>query len=492
MPVLTDGQEAWTLCCREIRGHYPSGVYTVQYHGTGELKFDYDVREIVSSEKGLVKLRVEAGDGGIHVVLLKTDPADPVRNIRIWMPGYGPGEEHDGEMFYPTFLERLKPFGLIRYMDWGRTNNSDIKTWADRPLMTDASWNRGGVPIEMMVELANRTNTDPWFCVPHLADDDYIKRMAELIKASLKPGLTPYFELSNEVWNWQFQQAQYAKKQGEAANIGSPDWLRWYSRRSVQMLDICKNVFGDRPIVRILASQAGWSWTAEQILSFEGAASHADALAIAPYFNTNPNMSPNEKGNAFVEPITKPVIDALLASGVVPFNAESEALLRKGKVSAALKLHGLEWDKARPAMQKLREIADKHTQAVLENVSKEIDTGNYKWMTEHKSIADKYKLKLFTYEAGQHLVGVGEHANNEVLEALLTATNRRPEMYDLYKRYLANWDRAGGDLLCAFSYAGQFSKWGSWGSLEWMDQPLEAAPKYRALAEWAQSPKPVR
>jgi hypothetical protein len=35
-------------------------------------------------------------------------------------------------------------------------------------------------------------NVDAWFNVPHLADDDYIQNMAELIYANLRPNLKAY------------------------------------------------------------------------------------------------------------------------------------------------------------------------------------------------------------------------------------------------------------------------------------------------------------
>ena len=47
------------------------------------------------------------------------------------------------------------------------------------------------------------------------------------------------------------------------------------------------------------------------------------------------------------------------------------------------------------------------------------------------------------------------------------------------------WFAEGGGLFVPFSYAGLPNKWGSWGALEYQDQPVEQAPKYRALVDRA-------
>lgn len=63
-----------------------------------------------------------------------------------------------------------------------------------------------GWPIELLCQLANKLNVNPWFCVPHMADDDYVTNLATTIKANLNTNLVAYFEYSNEIWNGSFIQ----------------------------------------------------------------------------------------------------------------------------------------------------------------------------------------------------------------------------------------------------------------------------------------------
>ena len=75
-------------------------------------------------------------------------------------------------------------------MDWGQTNNSTVSTWGDRTLPTDATQaSPKGVALELQVDHANATRTNPWFNIPHLADDDYVRQAATLIRDRLDDGL---------------------------------------------------------------------------------------------------------------------------------------------------------------------------------------------------------------------------------------------------------------------------------------------------------------
>jgi len=58
-----------------------------------------------------------------------------------------------------------------------------------------------GMPVEVLCALSNKLNVSPWFCLPVMADDDYVTNWATTIKNNLNSNLVAYLELSNEVWN---------------------------------------------------------------------------------------------------------------------------------------------------------------------------------------------------------------------------------------------------------------------------------------------------
>jgi hypothetical protein len=431
-PLLKPGQMVQTLMLREIGGHYPSGDYVITYQGTGKIALGAgDTRQIIKARKGRIVVKVAPGDAGLLLQVTESDPRDPVRDIHVWMPGF----ENAKSPFHPLFLERLRSFSALRFMDWQQTNNSPLKHWADRAKPTDARFaTPGGAAPELLIDLANTLNIDPWFCMPHQAEDAFIRAFALLVKQRLKPERKVYIEYSNEVWNTQFAQARYALQQGRKKKLGPSDFesqLRWYSERSVEVFKIWESAFGpagNKRLVRVMASQSANPWVSEQVLSWKGAARQVDALAIAPYF-----------GNDFGAPQTQ----------------ASVAKMSVGQL--------------------------------LDALDKELDGRHRAWIEQQCAVAQKHGVSLVAYEGGQHLVGVGGAENNQSLTDLFIAANRSPRMSALYQKHLGIWFNAGGGLYMAFSSVAKPTKWGSWGALEYQDQPVAAAPKYRALVDFVRN-----
>jgi hypothetical protein len=58
-------------------------------------------------------------------------------------------------------------------------------------------------------------------------------------------------------------------------------------------------------------------------------------------------------------------------------------------------------------------------------------------------------------------------------------------MSEIYRKYYDGWTAAGGGLFCYFASTGSWSKWGSWGILEWFDEDTAKSPKFMATMRWA-------
>lgn len=419
---LKDEQYATTLVL--VGGGHPVGRYLCLYDGEGRLTFQGNGK-VIREQPGRIELDVSSRES-LLVHLRKTDPENPVRNIRLLLPGSH--ETYETHPFYRPFLERNAQFRVIRFMDWMRTNDSKIVKWSDRPRVTDATQSAKGVALEHMLALANTLQCDPWFCMPHLADDDYVRHFAQQVKEELHRQAKLYIEHSNEVWNGQFTQARYAAERGKDLKLSDNAYqaqLFYHARRSVQIFAIFEEVFGGTErLVRVLGSQSANPWVSEQIMAFENAHNFADAVAIAPYF-----------GNALGNPKT------------------------------ADEVAGLSLD----------EIFARCEQSIAENRSK---------IESVVAQAKKLRLRVIAYEAGQHLVGYGGAENNQTLTDKLQAANRHPRMKELYLADLANWKAAGGELCVMFSSVSKPSKWGSWGLLESETQSGETAPKYQAVQQF--------
>jgi hypothetical protein len=96
---------------------------------------------------------------------------------------------------------------------------------------------------------------------------------------------------------------------------------------------------------------------------------------------------------------------------------------------------------------------------------------------ENKKLADKYGVRYITYEAGQHVVSHTDLASIEKL-------NRDPRMGALYTKYMDAWKRRFGDVMVLFNSTGGIGNHGAWGLQEYPGQPLDKAPKRKAVLEF--------
>ena len=440
------GERYATLMRRGLRDsagrpRHPAGDYVFLYDGEGEFRFRFDAKLVENDPKrGRALVRVRPSGAGIRIEVTRTNPENPMRNFRL-LPA-GQETETPPALFNPWFLEKLKPFGVLRFMDWQRTNDSPLVEWKDRTRpssQTQASAH--GVAVEFMVDLANELGADPWFCMPHQASDDFVRRFAELVRERLDPERVVYIEYSNEVWNGGFEQSDWAEEQGRRLGLGAPEGHRFYAQRSVEIFRIWEEAFGglDR-LRRVLASQNANPRVAEQILDFApagGPASHQDAdyLAVAPYF-AGMNINACDDGN---------------------------------EIARARSM--------RP--EEILERARQHATAVLERAAEN------RRVAQARRNAQGRALQLVAYEGGPHLVGTCGGENDQELTDRLMATNRHPMMGDVYLEYLKRWQEMGGLLFAHFSSTSPHGKWGSWGFDEWYD--AKRTPKREALETFAAS-----
>lgn len=409
--------------------------YVVQYEGTGTIRYA-ELAKLVEHAEHRDIIEIETGAGNATLTLTSTDPDDHLRGIRIIPEGSTAGP---GELFNPVFVERLKGYRALRFMNWILGESSEdiaARRWSKRPLPRDALWSVKGAPVETMVALSNRVGADPWFTMPHAADDEYVRRFAELVKKSLDSKRKVYLEYSNEVWNTEYPQTAYAREQGLAAGLSKdPDEavLRFYAKRAGEMFAIWEKAFGKERLVRVLSFQSDGlpEYSDEAALSFGETRKHVDAVAIGPYFGAD-------------------------------LAADAAGAARAGKMS-------------------------------LDELMSELETSSLPkakaQMLAHAAVARKYGLPLLAYEGGQHLWNTSGRSAPE-LDALFNAANRDPRMGALYSRYLDDWAAAGGGLFVHLLDCGNFENAGNWGALEYLTQPRTEAPKFDALQRFMEGRPP--
>lgn len=267
LPVTYKGESVAVrvLWHYHLDNRYPAGHYTFLYDGEGEIVFKGDA-QVVSSEPGKIVVNLVPGsnywreEGLTAIEFLSSTRGNHLRNMRFLMPGYDETNYDPRFPWNPVFLEYLRPFKVIRFMNWQNTNFSRQVNWEDR--RPPDWWRQGyiqgirpfaahGASIEYMINLCNNLKAAPWFCMPHAATDDYNRRFALLVKEQLDPSLPVYLEYSNEAWNSRFDCLKWLN------TVHPENGWSYYGQHAANTFAIWHEAFGSEKgrVKRVLAGQ---------------------------------------------------------------------------------------------------------------------------------------------------------------------------------------------------------------------------------------------
>ena len=453
-PIRLNGGQAGTRFISNLPANtIPAGLYTVLYKGEGKLSYGVDAK-LVSHTQGKDIIRIKPGKNGrisASIIINKSNPRNYLREIRILLPGgicmgnafkrvaearqcrngkfLAFEQHHERIIFNPDYLNFMKDFKVIRFMNMSGITRNDLSSWNKRPTVSQATWGGKegvrGIPLEIMVELANQIGADPWFNLPHKANDHFVINYARYVKKHLNPSLKPYIEYTNEAWNGIFSQHHYMVNMGQKLKLDKNKYTagsKFFSKRSVEIFKIWENVYGaNKNIVRVMGAFTTNKRLSETLLSYKDAYKYTDALAIAPYFYINQKETHRIRS-----------VDSVF--------------------------------------RKLTSVKNPYS---IPNI--------LKFVKSQSKIAKKYKVSLIAYEGGQHLVAYKTHTVREGPNRYLIYANKDKRMAELYYDFLQGWKNNGGELFVAFSAPRLYTWIGSWGIKEYITQPAKEAPKYQAL-----------
>ncbi len=427
-----------------------AGRYALRWKGAGHVEVTGRSR-LISQRPGEIVFHYAPGEGLVAVVVKSTDPegtGDHIRDMTLVR------EEHlalheAGALFNPAWIARVQDLRNVRFVNWMNTSDTKLERWEDRARPDYQSWGMlpGGVPLEVMVALANEIGADPWFTIPHRANDDFVRRFAQYVRDHLDPRLRAHVEYSNEVWNFLFPQANWAAEQararwGEADQTG---WVQFAGMRAAEIADIWREVFAEEAESRlrtVVAVHTGWLGLEEAILEAP--------LAVA-------------EGRA-------PPVDSFDLYAVTGYFGE--ALDPAGDT------------------RRLRRWLEEGAQAATARLAEELREGSLERLLEevlphHARAAEHYDLDLVMYEGGTHVTA--PEISDPDLAAFIQAFNYTPEMAALYETLLEGWRAAGGTLFNHYVDVARPSRWGSWGGLR---HPWDENPRWDVLMDYNRTAEP--
>ena len=442
----------------------------------------------------------------------------PITEIRVWLappddPATPANESEtgslEGQLFHPLLLQRIadRDWSFIRMMDWGATNASPQRDWSDRRRpshifmngvlnprapATGSDGNREtGAAYEHMVALANATGRNLWINVPHLATDDYITRLARLIRfgsdgtnpyegpqasplfAPLRADLRVYVEYSNEIWSsgFSFPQGNWADDEAAARGLTRP---QFNARRFSDTWRIFQQVFeGTSRLVRVAAiftAVDSYSRPFLQELASYGASLNPpvrpDVLAVTTYFGNDIQGFVDDRGftrgRLFNDPYW--TSSAFASHLTVTFDEWKRRILSGESASGA----------------------GPDATGIGGGFSASLRT------LPNETLG--YSLPIIAYEGGPSLFTdhIDSGATNgdgvptdDGVTTFMEAMNRDPRIADVYRIHLEIAKSKGLWTHTPYTDTSPWSKFGQWGHLETLDEVPSQAPKYALMLEHA-------
>jgi hypothetical protein len=481
-----------------------------------------------------------------HITIEAVNPDNPVTDLKVWLPDPADPQnaslEHAASMWHPKFLATLAAgdFNHLRFMDWGETNQSPQQDWTDRRLparvfqhgalhrrspaegivwYTDGSGQpvffsgdrNTGMAFEYMVDLCNTADKDLWICVPHLATDDFVTKLAQLIAfgsdgtnpyttAQADPVFPPlnahlkvYLEYSNEIWSNgnSFPQGNWAQAQADALGISK---AQFNARRFSQVWSIFQSVFGSS--ARIVRCAAIWTGSDSYTLPFLN-----ELRTYGP--TLSPAVSPD-----LVSPTTyfgNGIQDwayerATLQAGTSdPWFHTTETFVHNASTGAtrpvSVPLNDPYWSSAALANHQAatfaewkRRIFSGSTAAGGGPDSTGIGGGFSASLQPTSSLTFGQHLPIIAYEGGPSLYSDyldGGDARDDGITNFNMALNRQPGFAEIYRIQLEMARAKGLASHSLFTDVGLWSKFGQWGHLEYPDQPPSESVKWTTVRDWA-------
>ena len=413
------------------------GTYVLRYEGDGEISINGGVNNVVHGENEITFNNHSGGTFWVNIS--ETDPngsGDYIKNMSLVK------EENielfeAGVTFNPDWIELIQDSRQLRFLDWMGANSSGQSDWAKRAEVSYNNWALKKAPVEIMVELANLIGSDPWFTIPHLADDEYIREFAEYVESHLDPRLKAHVEYSNEAWNYSFGQTHYFLEKA-TVEWGTQDPSQYYVKRATEVMKIWDDVFGqdsESRIVKILGGQTSNIHLTNRLLN------------PATWFINEPDeaIDPGE------------VFDALAVTTYFGSADVTKSHLRQNLLAAIND----------PEVNATQYLADKlsdpdHPQSIPNVIAA---------LRQQKDLAAAKGLKLISYEGGQHVhhsfsVNDLTHEEEIQLRAFLADFVRSDEMAELYQDLWSAWKEVGDGPFMQFQDVSASGKSGSWGTYE--------------------------
>ncbi len=535
--------KTWTMAPALNIESYKSGHYVFSYTGTADFDFGLDATNQVKTGPGTIEFDVVNPRAGISIVVSNFGVAYP-RNFHL--VHQTDLATYKTQPFNQKFLNLFAPYSILRFMDWGRTNEGDhvyknpsvpstnltatsLKLGSDASSVSNFYNNMilglkvNGGYFRVVIKSYNAATKTLTFTNPAPVSTDGLPIQVSILDFYNRvwSQRTPLSEIlqtsgSGVAYEYMIQMANITKKNPwfNIPTAANDDFV-------LNLLKLINTKLDPSLKAYIEYSNETWNYGFPQY-------SYSEAMTRKLGIANNANMViPADAYQAYRATQIFNIASKLMGEPLLRADRTSSRFVRVLSSQTAWPDRAvpvMDWGTHRPASlgptfgRAAHEYADifaiapyfgksktdptditTATPAQLFNMAKNAINDHYGTAANpgivRQQLANTHArhIKLGQYEGG---VGLA-HPKDDSLDLLtkLVAFNRSNSMYTLYKYNLAKWKELQTEFGAAaigdfsqFTAIGSYSKYGYWGAVESSNQPLLSSPKYRALLEFSKNP----
>ena len=510
---------------------YAPGRYVLLYRGKGKIKLSWDATNVVQKTNGRIEFDVPRPAAGIVVEVLEMDSSDPVRDLH--MVHVNDEATFRTQPFNEKWLNLLKPFSVIRFMDWGRvaetikvyTGTAVSHTANSITLASDAPTETGAFPNRVaMIDLDGK-----W---PRVMIDRYdgksrtlyLKSPIEIAKNGGQP--TVYIRNFSNM-NWESRTQPITLDQGSSKGVAFEYMLKLANIMDVspwiniptaadnafveQLAKLIKSQL--KPNLKCYIEYSNETWNTK-FPGFDYAEAKARELGLkggAPLGDAWHTYRAIEIFKIFNRVFGEPdEHSARTQSRLVRVLTGQTAWLERAKRIMDWQMPNKVWPTAGLPAYKFADAWAVTTYFAIDDMTAleqpvsdvlfglQIDQINKLFGTDKnpgviRQILAETQLRnmqMVAYEGGTHLLAP---ANRPDLIAKLAVVNQSQGMKDVYSRLLKQWDQLyrefGKDSVGVLNHYSDISRYdqnGYWGLMQSSNQETSTAPKYQAIKNYVQ------
>lgn len=361
----------------------------------------------------------------------------------------------DGNPWNPQFLREIAVYRSFRFMDWDHTNGSLREKWAQRPRKSGKK--QSPVAYEWMIDLCNRSHADLWLTAPHRTVDrsfkeqpsDYALRLCLLVKTGIDMGNVDFGPLHARLGDMTADElvAAGGVRTGPALHEDLRLYMEYSNETWNGAFPQSHYCCGEGQTLGLDEDRwtAGFryhAWAAIRVF-------RAADLVFGANSPRTVKVLATQSANDW---IAGQHLQVLADPRYNPWQTSADAI-----AIAPYFGHGVDGASSDAVAQ---------LSAAIESAREQ--TGR------HRRLADVAGLRLLAYEGGQHVT----------INARAINTDAR--MFELYHKYLDAMSEQF-DHFSHYCHVGSAANGGAWGAVERTGQPVNEAPKYRALMEFAEN-----